>query len=942
MQPLKRLLWALLGAAGLGLWTTAQAQPLGSPAVALYYGHSIPLTEWRAFDIVVVEADHGHDPKTWRERGLELYAYASVAEAHPSRPYHARIPAAWKMARNGAWRTDVIDQTPAEWPEFFANEVVGPLWAKGYRGFFLDTLDSYRLAQQFDEAAQQDGLVRLLETLHRRFPGIRLILNRGFEILPRVPGKVQMVAAESLYRRWNAQAQRYEEVPENDRAWLLQQLHTAKERDGVPGLVIDYVPPHQRDLTRKTVEQIRAHGLTPWVTDSQLHTIGMGAIEPVPRRILILYNGGESPAVRYSNPHLYLQMPLNHLGYVVDYADARQPLPEGVLADRYAGVVTWFSGFLPEPNRRPVSRWLQARMAEGMPVAILGDLGLAPDRALAQRLGLLVGAEAPRAPLRILRQDPMMGFEISLDNLEQAEPFRLDNLVGREARPLLQFRDAKGQEFTGAALMPWGGLALDPYVLAKVPGTEFARWVMDPFAFVTQALRLEPLPIPDITTENGRRLLLAHIDGDGFPSRAELAGSPLAPAVLLKDVLERYKVPTAMSVIEGETAPHGLYPADSKEMEDIARRMFRLPHVELASHSYAHPFLWDPSVRHGRFLEDANAAYHLDLPGYQMDLHREIVGSSQYINERLAPPGKKVKIMLWSGDTAPNARALEITENAGLLNMNGGNTTITKANPSITAIGAHGLLLGEQLQVYAPITNENLFTNLWRGPFYGYERVLETFEMTDKPRRIKPVGIYYHTYSASKRAGLRALHKVYDWAISQPLHPVYPSEFIQKVRDFHSHALAKEGGGWRVRGDGHLRTLRLPTALGTPLLDQSHHVAGYLQGAEGLYVHLSGPNAWLRTTNTPVTPSGPYLTDANARLVSWKVSDGGKRVEAQFSGHGPIEVGFGSMTGCSAHLDQRPIPPAVPPRGLGANVPGQVHYRIPHAAAQVVLQCASR
>lgn len=51
--------------------------------------------------------------------------------------------------------------------------------ATGLPGFFLDTIDSYRLASRFDEAAQQDGLVRVIETLHERFPGIQLIMNRG-------------------------------------------------------------------------------------------------------------------------------------------------------------------------------------------------------------------------------------------------------------------------------------------------------------------------------------------------------------------------------------------------------------------------------------------------------------------------------------------------------------------------------------------------------------------------------------------------------------------------------------------------------------------------------------------------------------------------------------------------------------------------------------------
>lgn len=169
-----------------------------APAVALYYGSGIALSEFGNFDILVVDPDHASpNAASPRLPATQVYAYASVTEVHPTRAYHDKIPAQWKFARNADWQSDVIDQTTEQWPDFFADNVIAPLWQRGYRGFFLDTLDSYRLAEDFDEQAQQQGLVRVIETLHSRFPGIRLIFNRGFELLPQLPGKVQMVAAES-------------------------------------------------------------------------------------------------------------------------------------------------------------------------------------------------------------------------------------------------------------------------------------------------------------------------------------------------------------------------------------------------------------------------------------------------------------------------------------------------------------------------------------------------------------------------------------------------------------------------------------------------------------------------------------------------------------------------------------------------------------------------
>ena len=910
-----------------------------TPAVALYYGHDIPLSEFRTFDLVVMDPDHrAHDIRALQS-GTQAYAYVSVTEVQPTRAYYADIAADWKLARNQDWQSDVIDQSVAAWPDFFANRVVAPLWERGFRGFFLDTLDSYRLAEKFDEQAQQQGLVRVIDTLHQSFPGIQLILNRGFDILPQVQGKVAMVAAESLYQRWNARSQRYEEVPEQDRQWLLGQLRDIQQRDGLPVLAIDYVAPHDRALTRATAEKIRADGFIPWVTDARLATMGIGSIEPVPRRVLVLYNGDESPALNYSNAHRFLQMPLNHMGYVTDYADVRQSLPAQVLRDRYAGVVSWFSGFMPEARRKDVSQWLQPRLAEGMPLAVVGDWGMVPDRALARSLGLASPTPDVSGALRGGSMHSMMGQETTPQTPgRQSELVQLRPEMARQSQALVEARDAKDKAFVGGAITPWGGFILDPHVLYEIPGTDDARWVVDPFAFLQQALRLPPLPVPDTTTENGRRLLLAHVDGDGFNSLAEFAGSPPAAQVLLKQVFEKYRIPQTMSIVEAEVSPQGLSPQLSPRLEDIARQMFRLPHIEVASHTYTHPFLWDSSVRHGVFDDNPYAARSLTIPGYSMDLTREIVGSSRYINERLAPQGKAVKILQWSGDTAPSAQALEIAYRAGLLNLNGGDTSINRANPSLTAIGSLGIRKNGYLQVYAPITNENIYTNLWTGPFYGFERAIDTFEMTDKPRRIKPVGIYYHTYSASKPAALRALHKVYDWALAQPLYPVQASDFVTKVQDFFDYAIARDGNGWRLRSsNGALRTVRLPAALGLPQLSASRAIAGWRQGSEGSYVHLSGPAALLQTSQQPDTT--PYLSEANARLTEWQAQDGGRRVQFKLQGHVPLEFALANAQSCQIRADQRPLTALRP--AAQASVAVQ-QFKLPDAAATIQILCVDR
>ncbi|MFC5302109.1 bifunctional glycoside hydrolase 114/ polysaccharide deacetylase family protein [Azospira restricta] len=897
-----------------------------APAVALFYGKDAPLAELKAFDIVVVDPDHGHDPQRYCKPYSELYAYVAVGEAHPGRGYFAAIPAAARLAENRDWGSLVVDLAHHGWPDFVAANIVGPLWERGYRGFFLDTLDSYRLAERFDEAAQQAGLVAVIETLHRRFPGIRLILNRGFEVVPKVRDKLQMVAAESLFRGWDAANKRYVDVRAEDRDWLLGQLRAVRDQYNLPVLAIDYVDAQDRALTRATAERIKALGIVPWVADAALGTFGIGQREVVPRRVLMLYDGREAPTVDLTALVRYAAMPINHLGYATDFHDLNRPLPDGPLTARYAGAVLWTNR---DALRAPAfAGWLRRQIDAGLRVAVFGHFGFPLDAANARALGLapVTPPAAPGKPT-IAHQDPLFGFE------EKPRPDRRAlpplRLAGDGGQPLLQLADAQGARYDAAAFTRWGGYVLDPYTVITLPGSEQARWIVDPFAFLQRALALPAMPVPDTTTENGRRLLFIHIDGDGYPSLAELPGTPIAGRALLEQVIEKYKLPTTMSVIEGEVAPHGLFPKLAAEMEETARRTFALPYVEIASHTYSHPFVWFRAERPAARADDAG--YHLRIPGYTLDLAREITGSVDYIRTRLAPPGKPVRVLLWSGDAEPQANALRIAEDAGLLNLNGGNTVISRSNPSLTAVSPLGLAKGGVFQTYAPVMNENVFTNLWTGPFYGYERVIETFRLTGSPRRLKPINIYYHSYSASKQASLNALHKVYAWALAQSPHVVFASDFIRKARDFDGIVVARDGDGWRIRGDGELRTLRAPAALGRPDPGASLAVAGHAAGSEGHYVHLAGGDALLRFAETPA--GRPYLHDANARLAAWQADGDGLRFVLQ--GHQPLDFALAGSRGCVTRADGRPLTPRRSDGDLQ-------HFRLDHAAATIETRCRGR
>ncbi|MCX7891104.1 MAG: bifunctional glycoside hydrolase 114/ polysaccharide deacetylase family protein [Burkholderiales bacterium] len=834
-----------------------------SPSVAFFYGAQPPWDELAAFDAVVVEPAHVPAARAQAGPRTELFAYVSVGEIEKTRPYLAELPAAWRLGDNAPWESVVVDQSQPEWPAWLVERVVRPLWAAGYRGFFLDTLDSYQLHAKTDAArrAQEAGLVRAIRAIRAAFPEAKLFFNRGFEVLPELNREVWAVAAESLFRGWDQANRAYREVPQADREWLLGQLERVRSEYRLPVVAIDYVPPGERVLARETAERIRALGIVPWVTNPALDMLGVGAVEVVPRRVLMLWNRAEPDETLMENRILRIAaMPLEHLGLVPAYYEVNEdPLPAHVLAGRYAGVVTWFAA--DRVTRGAEFGALLARaVAEGVPVAMLGDLPVSADDA-ARLFGLRV-ASGPIGGrgVRVLARDAAVGFEVPA----QPDTREFQPVAAPGADVLLRLADERGRTMDAVAIARWGGYALSPNDVLLLPGDRGARWVVDPFAFFKRALALPVFPVPDVTTENGRRLLLVHMDGDGFANRAELPGAPLASEVMLKEVLARFRVPTTVSVIEGEVSPKGLYGELAPAMEAIARRMFALPHVEIASHSWSHPFRWrrvegaDP---------DAAGQYALALPGYGFDLEREVKGSVEYIDRVLAPPGKKTAVFLWTGDTDPSAAVVEYVDGLGLVNMNGGDTWITRAEPSLTLVAPRGIPKGASYQVFAPNQNENVYTGNWTGPFYGFERVIETFELTESPRRLKPVNIYFHTYAASKRASLAALQKVFRWAQAQPLNPVFASRYARIVLDANRAAVARTPEGWLVRTRGEARTVRVPASAGYPALAGAAGVAGYARANGDHYIHLAGAEA--RFALAPEPPAGPYLASANGHITAW-------------------------------------------------------------------------
>lgn len=877
----------------------AEAETKSPTSVAFWYAPQPPLTELTQFDWVVFESAQvsSADVSFVRKQGSTPFAYLSVGEFNGNVGALERegLLEARSSVRNEAWDSQVMDLTSAIWRSYLLRRAAA-LSEQGYAGLFLDTLDSFQLLPDSEHEAQRKALVGFLRELKQQQPGMMLFFNRGFGVLPELPNSAAAVAVESIHAGWNAVSRTYGDISQNDRDWLEARLKPLREQ-GIPLVAIDYLPPERREEARKLAARLQGEGYIPFVSTPQLDYLGISSIEVQPRRIAMLYDPTEGDFSR-NQGHTKLASLLEYLGYRIDYLAADQSLPQRPARGLYAGVVTWMTSG-PPVDSQFFSDWLSARLDERVPVVFLAGLPVDNDMLL-QRLGLQRTPEPLREkPERVEHDRELLGhFEAPLPRRTRDIP--AITALKNGPQPVLSMADGHGQTYTPVVIGDWGGMALSPFVLDEEG--EQTRWILDPFAFLQRALRLPPLPRPDVTTENGRRIATVHIDGDGFISRAEVTGTPYAGQMVLDEFIRPYPFLTSVSVIEGETGPRGMFPHLAREVEPIARQIFAEEKVEVASHTFSHPFFWQPEVVKRR--EDFNPEYgfKMAIPGYdQIDFEREIIGSRDYINSRLTSPDKPVKLLFWSGDALPDAQTIELAYASELLNVNGGNTVLTNAYPSLSRLYPLLRPTTGGIQYYAPIANENVYTNLWKGPYYGFRGLLETFELTEHPRRLRGLHLYYHFYSGTKQASIRTMRQIYQRMVeAQPL-SLWMSDYLRRLHGLHQASLARrEDGSWRIRGLDGLRTLRLDAELGWPDLLRSRAVAGVRELPQGRYVHLSAAEAQLvlRDSRDP----RPALEEANIPLEDWRYL-AEDRVHFSFAGAFPLQFSVRASGTCRVTLD---------------------------------------
>ena len=864
---------------------------LKDKSAIVYYGKNISYPLVGIHNYIIVQPNHintnTHGFSLYKKN---IYAYISIGELAKGTKLQEESNTSWIKSDNKAWKSDVFDITNKEYQEFIFSHQIEPEIKRGFQNFFFDTLDSYyfysKTPQQIEKA--ENALADFINEFHKRYPHAKLVINRGFNIIDKIHNSITAVLFESYYQGLDANLH-YTTVSKQDREWLDTKLAKIKAYH-IDIIAVDYTD--KKQVAEETVKKLQKKGFIPYVADKDLLHYGKSSKNAIKREILTLIYAPKLDIIS-TEAHEYGAMPLEYLGYIQQLYRIEKRLPDLNQLSQYKAVVIWLRNYYPKPKK--LLKWINSVKKMGLKIAIVGNFGFNAQKDDLKSLGITIHQNNKMLKQSISVQDPMIGYEIM-----PAMEYNSQIIECKHCTPLLQYQYENNITSTPAALTSWGGYMVQEAYIAGIDKDNI--WVTNPFKFFQEALHLEKLPVADPTTENGKRLLFSHIDGDGIMNRVEGKFGKYSGDSILNNILKKYSIPISVSVIGAEIDPHGLYPKISPQLIKIAKQIFALPNIEPASHTFTHTFFWG-KIKNGTLA----AKYRLKPKGYKYSLKRELQTTLANINTKYIKPNKepKARTIFWSGDCAPRVNALSFIYKHHILAINGGDTTIQNSSPWLTLVAPFGLRRGNYYQIYTGAQNENVFTNDWLGPFWGFKRVVQTFKLTNSPRRLKPIDVYYHLYSGSKQASIKAVRYVYDWAIKQNTMPIFTSEYIPKVMDMYEVSVAHEKNRWLFSGMRNLKTIRFEDYNETFNLHNSENIAGFSHFENHTYVSLgTKESAIIQTANKPVTNNGAYMLEANGKLIDFQETNTTRIYK--FQGHMPLHITAYVPSNCTASIRPNP------------------------------------
>ena len=254
-----------------------------------------------------------------------------------------------------------------------------------------------------------------------------------------------------------------------------------------------------------------------------------------------------------------------------------------------------------------------------------------------------------------------------------------------------------------------------------------------------------------------KRLLFITIYGDDFTWKTNY-DKRYVGEVFRDEIVRQYPFLFTASIVAGDISN-----SKGNFHLELAREIFGFDNIEAASHSWSHPRDWRDE---------------------KIDLAHEIVDSVNFIDQKILPKYKKVKMFLWTGKTNPTEKALEIVDRLGIQNLNG-----NEIDKCFVQVGKYPHFMSRAYpdwhymnlkEIWHGLTEQEKYRVLksYNGKLDGFKYIIKYFKLNP----YLPIHLWIHWYSIVRRESMDAIKFVLDWCLKQKVRSIFASEYISLIQ----------------------------------------------------------------------------------------------------------------------------------------------------------------
>jgi len=251
----------------------------------VHYANKAPLSAYDPYKVIVVDSEAHPNISELKRSGQKIVlGYISVGEVENYRKYFSLIKEEGILLhQNANWPNSwMVDMRSKKWVSVLLDRIAPSILASGFDGFFLDTLDDAEYLESLDSvnyAGMKEAAKQIVLALRARFPNAKIMMNRGYAVLPEVGKQIDYLLAESVYSSFDFKQSRYFVVDNQQYQEHLNILMQAQKKfPDLKIMTLDYWNPSDQAGFKKIYTLQQNNGFSPFVATIELDQI----ITPTP------------------------------------------------------------------------------------------------------------------------------------------------------------------------------------------------------------------------------------------------------------------------------------------------------------------------------------------------------------------------------------------------------------------------------------------------------------------------------------------------------------------------------------------------------------------------------------------------------------------------------------------------------------------------------------